>query len=298
MEIPRGAVGELSPANARLAWGRNDSYPARRRDTRGGINAGVADPEMKRRLADLEDTVFTARPLICRFIADETEKWGEVIPSANIKVEWSAAHSLLRHPSYDRPRFRDQDSKQTEDVMNDLSTRATPTGDEPVASRRDVVAAALTMAVVTGAATSAATSAQAQASPNLTFSNPSGLSSPPAYSHVVEVNGPHRTVYIAGQTGVNASGKIAEGFRAQAVQVMENLKIALASVGGDFEHVVKLNSYLTDIEATANEFREVRGQYFTNKSALPPATLVQVVRLANPNFLLEVEVIAVLPPKA
>jgi enamine deaminase RidA (YjgF/YER057c/UK114 family) len=178
--------------------------------------------------------------------------------------------------------------------MNDLSTRATPTGDEPVASRRDVVAAALTMAAATGAAGGA----QAQASTNLTFSNPSGLSSPAAYSHVAEVNGPHRTVYIAGQTGADASGKIAEGFRAQAVQVMENLKIALASVGGDFEHVVKLNSYLTDIEAAANEFREVRAQYFTNKSALPPATLVQVVRLANPKFLLEVEAIAVLPPKA
>jgi enamine deaminase RidA (YjgF/YER057c/UK114 family) len=178
--------------------------------------------------------------------------------------------------------------------MNDPSTCAALTSDEPVASRREVVAASLTMAVAAGAASSA----QAEAAPNLTFSNPPGLSSPPAYSHVVEVNGPNRTVYIAGQTGVNASGKIAEGFRAQAVQVMENLKIALASVGGDFEHVVKLNSYLTNIEANANEFREVRAQHFTNKSALPAATLVQVVRLANPNFLLEVEVIAVLPPKA
>jgi enamine deaminase RidA (YjgF/YER057c/UK114 family) len=178
--------------------------------------------------------------------------------------------------------------------MNDPSTCAPPTGDEPVASRREVVAAALTMAVASGAATGA----QAQASPNLTFSNPPGLSNPPAYSHVVEVNGAHRTVYIAGQTGADASGKIADGFRAQAVQVMENLKIALASVGGDFEHVVKLNSYLTDIGANANEFREVRARYFTNKSTLPAATLVQVVRLANPNFLLEVEVIAVLAPKA
>ena len=177
--------------------------------------------------------------------------------------------------------------------MNDLSTCGALTHDEPIASRREIVATALTMAVVAG------TSAQAQASSNLTFSNPPGLSSPRvAYSHVVEVNSPHRTVYIAGQTGVSASGKIAEGFRAQAVQVMENLKIALLSVGGDFEHVVKLNSYLTDIEANANEFREVRAQYFTSKSALPAATLVQVVRLANPNLLLEVEAIAVLPPKA
>ena len=178
--------------------------------------------------------------------------------------------------------------------MNESRICASLAGDEPVASRREIVATAVTMAV----AASAASSAQAQTTPNLTFSNPTGLTSPPTYSHVVEINGPHRTVYIAGQTGVPANGKIAEGFRAQAVQVMENLKTALASVGGDFEHVVKLNSYLTNIEANANEFREVRAQYFTNKSTLPAATLVQVVRLANPNFLLEVEVIAVLPPKA
>jgi enamine deaminase RidA (YjgF/YER057c/UK114 family) len=118
------------------------------------------------------------------------------------------------------------------------------------------------------------------------------------YSHVVEVNGPHRTVYLAGQTGVDATGKVAEGFRAQAVQVMENIKTALASVGGGFEHIVKLTSYLTNLEANAPEFREIRGSYFPNKQALPASTLLQVPRLANPAFLLEVEAIAVLLPKA
>jgi 2-iminobutanoate/2-iminopropanoate deaminase len=182
----------------------------------------------------------------------------------------------------------------TEDIMTDPTARITPTGDAPVASRRNIVAAAVTMAAAAGAADGA----RGQTQSTLSFSNPPGMSSPPTYSHVVEVNGPHRTVYIAGQTGADASGKVAQGFRAQALQVMENLKTALVSVGGNFDHVVKLNSYLTDIEANANEFREVRARYFTNKSALPGSTLVQVARLANPNFLLEVEVIAVLPPKA
>jgi 2-iminobutanoate/2-iminopropanoate deaminase len=182
----------------------------------------------------------------------------------------------------------------TEDIMTNPSTRVAPTADAPVASRRNIVAAAVTMAAAAGAASGT----QGQTRSNLTFSNPPGMSSPPTYSHIVEVNGPHRTVYIAGQTGADASGKVAQGFRAQALQVMENLKTALASVGGDFEHVVKLNSYLTDIETNANEFREVRARYFTNKSALPASTLVQVVRLANPSYLLEVEAIAVLPPKA
>src|SRR5215831_18551652 len=117
--------------------------------------------------------------------------------------------------------------------------------DQPDTSRREFVAAAVAMAAITGAAGDA----QAQTPSNLRFSNPSGMSKPPSYSHVVEVNGPHRTVYLAGQTGVDANGKVVEGFRAQTVQVFENIKTALAAVGGGFEHIVKLNSYLTNIEA-------------------------------------------------
>ena len=87
-------------------------------------------------------------------------------------------------------------------------------------------------------------------------------------------------------------------FRAQATQCFENLKAGLASVGAGFEHVVKLTSYLTNLEANGAEFREVRGSYFPNKAALPASTLLQISRLANPAYLVEVEVIAILPPKA
>jgi len=164
---------------------------------------------------------------------------------------------------------------------------------EPVASRRDFVAA-VTVAAAGGAV--AAGAAQAQA-PNLRFSNPPGMTKPATYSHVVEVSGPHRIVYLAGQTGVDANGKVAQGFRAQAVQVMENIKTALASVGGDFEHIVKLTSYLTDLEANAEVFREVRASYFPNKAALPASTLLQISRLASPSYLLEVEAVAILAPR-
>jgi len=172
-----------------------------------------------------------------------------------------------------------------------------PAADEPFASRRDLVTAAVTMAAAAGAA-GAAGSAQAQATVDARRSNPPGMSTPAAYHHVVEVNGPHRTIYVAGQTGADATGKVAADFRAQAVQVFENIKTALASVGGSFDNVVKLTGYLTNIEANAPEYRQVRASYFTNRSALPASTLLQVPRLANPAYLLEVEVIAVLPPRA
>jgi enamine deaminase RidA (YjgF/YER057c/UK114 family) len=122
---------------------------------------------------------------------------------------------------------------------------------QPVdASRRDFVAAAVTVAAAAGAASGA----QAQTPSNPRFSNPSGMSKPTGYSQVVEINGPHRTIYLAGQTGIDANGKVAEGFRAQAVQVMENIKTGLASVGGGFQHVVKLTSYLTNL---ASQWRRV-----------------------------------------
>jgi enamine deaminase RidA (YjgF/YER057c/UK114 family) len=66
----------------------------------------------------------------------------------------------------------------------------------------------------------------------------------------------------------------------------------------DFDHVVKLTSYLTDIEANADVFREVRASYFPNKAALPASTLLQISRLANSAYLLEVEAIAILAPRA
>ena len=60
------------------------------------------------------------------------------------------------------------------------------------ASRWDFVAAAVGVTAAAGAASGA----EAQTPSNLRFSNPPGMAKPAAYSHVVEVNGPHRTVYL------------------------------------------------------------------------------------------------------
>ena len=59
------------------------------------------------------------------------------------------------------------------------------------------------------------------------FINPPTISKPPGYTHVVEITGPGRIVYIAGQLGIDPSGKMAPDFRGQTVQAFENLKNAL-----------------------------------------------------------------------
>jgi reactive intermediate/imine deaminase len=121
--------------------------------------------------------------------------------------------------------------------------------------------------------------------------NPAGLSTPTGYSHVVSTRG-GKTIYIAGQVAFDAKGNlVGKGdLAAQAKQVFENLAIALKAAGATFANVVKTNYYMRDASQVAT-VREIRSKYFT--SELPASTLVEVPRLANPDFLIEIEVIAV-----
>jgi len=125
------------------------------------------------------------------------------------------------------------------------------------------------------------------------FINPPTISKPPGYTHVVETTGPGKTIYIARQLGFTVDGKLPEDFRGQAMQAFENLKNALAAVGAEFKHVVKINNYIIDMPANIGTFREVRDRYL-NMSAPPASTAVGVPALARPGALFEIEAIAVL----
>jgi enamine deaminase RidA (YjgF/YER057c/UK114 family) len=125
------------------------------------------------------------------------------------------------------------------------------------------------------------------------FINPEALSKPPGYTHVVEATAPARIVYIAGQLGVGRDGKVVGDFRQQAVQTFENLKSALAAVGAQFQHVVKLNNYLVDM-TDLPVFREVRDSYLLPKDR-PASTTLAIAGLAREGARLEVEAIAILP---
>lgn len=125
------------------------------------------------------------------------------------------------------------------------------------------------------------------------FINPPTISKPPGYTHVIEITGPGKLIYIAGQLGFDVSGNMPADFRGQAVQAFENLKNALAAVGATFENVVKINSYFVDIPANIGTFREVRDQYL-NMAAPPASTAVGVPALARPGALFEIEAIAAL----
>jgi len=131
------------------------------------------------------------------------------------------------------------------------------------------------------------------------FSNPAALEKPPGYSQVVEIVGPAHIVYVAGQLGVDRSGRFAGApgdFEAQCRRAFENLKSALDSIGAGFADVVKITNFLVGMENMAT-FRAVRDGYI-NTAAPPASTTIGVPALARPGGLFEIEAIVALPAKA
>jgi len=128
------------------------------------------------------------------------------------------------------------------------------------------------------------------------YSCPPGLYDPKAFSHVVEVEG-GRLIFISGQVPVDEQRQLAgRDLRVQIDKVFDNLETALRSVGAGFDNVVKTTTYLTSADQTA-AFREARETRFASLKHRPASTTLVIAGLADPNYLLEIEVIAAVPAR-
>ena len=128
------------------------------------------------------------------------------------------------------------------------------------------------------------------------YINPDTLHQNPAFTNVVTVTGNAKTVYIGGQNAVDKSGAIVGkgDFKAQVEQVFHNLQAALTAGGAKLEHTIKWNIYVLqgqDIQTGFEVFQKVWGQ----RPNPPLITVVVVAAFANPDFLLEMDAIAVVP---
>jgi enamine deaminase RidA (YjgF/YER057c/UK114 family) len=128
------------------------------------------------------------------------------------------------------------------------------------------------------------------------YLNPDTLNKHPAFTNVVVVSGPVKTVYIGGQDAVDASGAIVGkgDLKAQTVQVLKNLQAALAAGGARVEHVVKWNVYLVQGQSFLEGF-EAFQSVFGNLPNPPAVSGMFVAGLAHPDFLVEMDAIAVVP---
>lgn len=126
--------------------------------------------------------------------------------------------------------------------------------------------------------------------------NPDDLIKNPAFTNVVVVSGSVKTVYVGGQDAVDASGTIVGkgDIKAQTEQIFKNLQTALAAAGATLEHIVKWNIYVVQGQPLQPGF-EVFQQVWGRRPNPPAITMAYVAGLANPDFLCEMDAIAVVP---
>ena len=126
------------------------------------------------------------------------------------------------------------------------------------------------------------------------FLNPPGLAPTNGWTHIVTSTG-GKTIHVSGQVSVDERGQIVgEGdLKAQAEQTFANLEIASKAAGASFRDVVKMNLYVVGLKPELVPLvREVRARY-VDRDNPPASTLVGVSALVGADWLIEIEVVAV-----
>jgi enamine deaminase RidA (YjgF/YER057c/UK114 family) len=126
--------------------------------------------------------------------------------------------------------------------------------------------------------------------------NPEGLHEHPAYSQAITVTGNTKTVYVGGQNAVDAAGTVVGSgdITVQTEQAIRNLEIALAAAGAGLEHVVRWGVHLVQGHSLVAGF-EAFQRAWGNRANPPTVTVAIVAALAHPEFLVEIDAIAVIP---
>ncbi len=103
-----------------------------------------------------------------------------------------------------------------------------------------------------------------------------------------------RVLHISGHVAQDAEGNIVGvgDIRSQTRQTLENIKRVLDSVGGTMSDIAKVTVFVTDM-SMLDDIHKVRSEFFD--PPYPASSLVEVSRLVRPEYLIEIEAIAVIP---
>ncbi|MGE0059311.1 MAG: RidA family protein [Dehalococcoidia bacterium] len=125
--------------------------------------------------------------------------------------------------------------------------------------------------------------------------NPDTNYKPTGFSHVVEATG-SRIIYVSGQTPVDVNGEVVGkgDLAAQAEQVYKNIQNCLAAHGATFADVVKTTTLVVNYKPEDRPIIGAVRNKFYNADELPASTLIGVQALAAPDFMIEIEAVAVI----
>ncbi len=115
------------------------------------------------------------------------------------------------------------------------------------------------------------------------------------FSQGIEVAGAERVLYCAGQTSTDVEGNTVHvgDMRAQTQKALDNVETVLREAGMTLANVVRLNTYVTDVDRYLAEAAQVAGERLGAAGIQPAATLLGITRLAFPDLLIEIEATAV-----
>ncbi|MEK9671855.1 MAG: RidA family protein [Rhodospirillaceae bacterium] len=114
------------------------------------------------------------------------------------------------------------------------------------------------------------------------------------FSHATTIEAQGKLVFISGMTARHPDGSIAGvgDIEEQTHQVIENLKNAVKEAGGTLDDICRIDVYIRNMEHF-DAIHKIRRQYF--KPPLPASTMVEVTKMVSPDYLIEINAIAVLP---
>jgi enamine deaminase RidA (YjgF/YER057c/UK114 family) len=147
--------------------------------------------------------------------------------------------------------------------------------------------------VLVAAAVLVSAAAGARAESRLELRNPDGLFKPATFSQVAIAEG-DRMVFISGQTARDHTSSIVAigDVRKQAEKALDNLRVAIESVGGSMGDIAKITTFVVGLKP---DDRAWIGEMVKRNFPKPPAhTLVGISALAAPELLVEIEAVAVL----
>jgi enamine deaminase RidA (YjgF/YER057c/UK114 family) len=129
--------------------------------------------------------------------------------------------------------------------------------------------------------------------PNIEKFCASGVFDPPTYSQGIKVTGAGTILFLSGQVAYEKDGSVASrgDFKGQARGAFEAIKTLVESQGGTMANVIKITTFVTDM-AYRVDLAPIREQYLGKKG--PASTLVEIGSLAHPDWLIEIEAIAII----
>ena len=131
---------------------------------------------------------------------------------------------------------------------------------------------------------------------NIEYVNPEGLVTPRGYSHAIAVRGNHTTIYVGGQNAVDKNGAVnGKGdLKAQTEQALSNVETVLDAAGATLRNIVKFTIYLVQGQNPQEGF-EVFQKKWGDYPKFPTVTVLFVSGLGNPDWLIEIDAVAVIP---